>query len=138
MTPKVDYVFTRDYLDNNRINLTHCLWTKVFGYVIHPKVPSKQPDLRVADVGMIPSNISFKHWDVKQELPEELTVAFDIVRVRFLSFVLLNGEVQGLVEKLFRMLKPGGYLQWGEPDMETLRMEQAGTGLETESLKQLF
>ncbi|KUI58307.1 hypothetical protein VP1G_05593 [Cytospora mali] len=52
MAPKDDdYVFTRDILDNNRINYMHTLWTKIFGYVVHPKIPIDKPDLRVADVG---------------------------------------------------------------------------------------
>ncbi|KUI58944.1 Demethylmenaquinone methyltransferase [Cytospora mali] len=172
MAPKVDYIFTRDYLDNNRINLMHSLWTKVFGYVIHPKIPTKLDGLRVADVGTgtgiwlfdvrdqvaksaqfvgldisfdaaphpktIPSNITFQHWNVKEDLPEEYIAAFDIVHVRFLSFVLLNEEVQGVTEKLFRMLKPGGYLQWGEPDMETVRIEKADPEVKTERLEELF
>ena len=29
----------------------HHLWTKIFGYLIHPKIPTDRPDLRVADVG---------------------------------------------------------------------------------------
>lgn len=29
----------------------HTLWTKIFGYAIHPKIPKDKADLRVADVG---------------------------------------------------------------------------------------
>lgn len=29
----------------------HSLWTKVFGYAVHPKIPIAKPDLHVADVG---------------------------------------------------------------------------------------
>lgn len=29
----------------------HTLWSKIFGYNIHPKIPTSRPDLRVADVG---------------------------------------------------------------------------------------
>lgn len=29
----------------------HSLWTKVFGYVIHPKIPTKKPALHIADIG---------------------------------------------------------------------------------------
>lgn len=29
----------------------HALWSKVFGYNVHPKIPTGRPDLRVADVG---------------------------------------------------------------------------------------
>ncbi|KAJ0114058.1 hypothetical protein J7T55_007892 [Diaporthe amygdali] len=172
MAPTVDYVFTRDYLDNSRINLMHSFWTKVFGYTVHPKIPTNQPDLRVADVGtgtgiwlldardtfapsaqlegfdisfdatppagVIPSNVKFRHWDVNTDLPPDLDGVFDIVHVRFLSFVLLNDDAPAVVKKLFKMLKPGGYLQWGEADMETLRFEKCGIDAQTESLTELF
>lgn len=29
----------------------HTLWTKIFGYTVHPKIPTDHPNLRVADVG---------------------------------------------------------------------------------------
>lgn len=29
----------------------HTLWCKIFGYVVHPKIPISRSDLRVADVG---------------------------------------------------------------------------------------
>ncbi|MCJ1457452.1 hypothetical protein MMC28_007820 [Mycoblastus sanguinarius] len=51
MTSATDYVFTCDYLDNNRINLQHYLWGKLFGYLTHPDIPTRDPHLRVADVG---------------------------------------------------------------------------------------
>lgn len=71
MVLTVDYVFTREYLDNNRyecyahpsseltdqvpftyrINLQHCLWTELFGYLMHPKIPTTGQDMRIADVG---------------------------------------------------------------------------------------
>lgn len=52
----------------------------------------------------LPSNVSFRHWNVNQELPEDLVGAFDIVHVRFFAFVLMNEQVQPVVERLFKML----------------------------------
>ncbi|KAJ0114166.1 hypothetical protein J7T55_008001 [Diaporthe amygdali] len=170
--PKDDYVLTRDFLDNNRINLLHCLWVKIFGYVTHPKIPIQSANLRVADVGTgtgiwlldvrelaaptarlegfdisfdavppaetLPSNVKFRHWDVKQDLPEDLVGAFDIVHLRSLSFVLLNSQVPNVVERLFKMLKPGGYLQWGEPDFKSVRTDKTRPENKTEHLSELF
>ena len=73
MTSVTEYVFTRDYLDNNRyvashiylellmtdrtairiisINLQHYLWSELFGYLTHPDIPILDPHLRIADVG---------------------------------------------------------------------------------------
>lgn len=79
MAQKPEYVLTRDYLDNNRlvnrskliltmpklpttneihaiiwqfrINLHHYLCVELFGYHIHPDIPTADPNLKVADVG---------------------------------------------------------------------------------------
>ncbi|QLI73992.1 uncharacterized protein G6M90_00g093430 [Metarhizium brunneum] len=86
----------------------------------------------------LPSNVKLRHWDIKDDLPADLVAAFDLVHVRFLSFVLLNNEVEVVLRKLFQMLKPGGYLQWGEPDMETLRIDKVAPEAKSEGLEQLF
>lgn len=51
----------------------------------------------------LPFNVSFRHWDVNQDLPEDLVGAFDIVHVRFFAFVLMNDQVQPVVERLFKI-----------------------------------
>lgn len=33
------------------INLQHYLWSELFGYLIHPDIPTRDPHLRIADVG---------------------------------------------------------------------------------------
>ncbi|KAH8900829.1 UMTA methyltransferase family protein [Thozetella sp. PMI_491] len=171
MASKDDYVFTRDFLDNSRINLMHHFWTKIFGYTIHPKIPTDAPNLRVADIGCgtgiwlldvndnlknaqlegldisfdaappsetLPANVTFRHWNIKEEVPEDLIGVYDILNVRFLAFVLLNDDVPGAVAKLFKMLKPGGYLQWGEADYDTLRFDTTKPECKTENLIDLF
>ncbi|KAH8781023.1 UMTA methyltransferase family protein [Diaporthe sp. PMI_573] len=171
-TPKVDYVFTRDFLDNNRINLMHTLWCKIFGYNVHPKIPISRPNLRVADVGTgtgiwlfdvresvdpsarlegfdisfdaappketLPSNVSFRHWDVNSDLPQDLVGVFDVVHVRFFAFVLMNDQVQPVVERLFKMLKPGGYLQWGDPDFQSVRFDKTKPEVKAEAMAEMF
>ncbi|KAI1199431.1 UMTA methyltransferase family protein [Nemania serpens] len=51
MASKDDYVFTRDVLDNSRLNLMHSLWARSSRYVIHPSIPTNNPELYVAGVG---------------------------------------------------------------------------------------
>jgi SAM-dependent methyltransferase len=52
MSSSPEYVFTRDYLDNNRINLQHYLVVQLFGYRIHPSIPVKDVNNpRIADIG---------------------------------------------------------------------------------------
>lgn len=54
--------------------------------------------------GVLPPNVKFRHWDVNTDLPADLASAFDIVHVRFLSFVLMNDDAPAVVQKLFNML----------------------------------
>ncbi|OJJ69856.1 hypothetical protein ASPBRDRAFT_678263 [Aspergillus brasiliensis CBS 101740] len=96
---KPNYVFTRDYHDNNRINLQHYLWTELFGYHIHPSIPTSNPNLRIADVGTgtgiwltdlsrrLPSTVSLDGLDIsfsalppKEYLPSNMTLhSYDIL-----------------------------------------------------------
>ncbi|OTB18370.1 hypothetical protein K445DRAFT_315184 [Daldinia sp. EC12] len=171
MASKAEYIFPRNFLDNTRINLMHHIWTKIFGYNIHPKIPSDAPNLRIADVGTgtgmwlfdvqsklkdarldgidisfdaappketLPPNITFRHWNVKDDVPEDLVGTYDIINVRFFGFVLLNDDIPGVAAKLFSLLKPGGYLQWGEADMETLRFDKTKPENKTDNLVDLF
>ncbi|KAI1325558.1 S-adenosyl-L-methionine-dependent methyltransferase [Xylariaceae sp. FL0255] len=154
-----EYVFTRDFVDNNRINLQHYQWVQLFGYHIHPDIPIVGPQHRIADVGTgtgvwladistrlpasvqldgldisfkatpppqwLPSNISLLEWDIKQPVPDHLIGQYDIVHIRLFIFVLLNEEVSGILAKLFKLLKPGGYLQWSETDISSVRITRA-------------
>lgn len=52
----------------------------------------------------LPPNVKFRHWNLKEDLPEDLVGAFDIVHLRSLSFVLLNDQVPAASERLFKML----------------------------------
>ncbi|KAI0179709.1 UMTA methyltransferase family protein [Hypoxylon sp. FL1284] len=171
-TPKDDYVFTRDILDNSRLNLMHKHWVKDFGYLLHPKIPTEGKNLRIADIGcgtsiwlldvcdrlpkstqfdgldisfdasppqdVIPSNITFRKWNVKEPVPEDLIGAFDVVHLRFFIYVLLKEEVPDAVSKFVQMLKPGGYLQWVDSDNESIRVKRSKPENRTESLEQLF
>ncbi|KAK7723476.1 hypothetical protein SLS63_008889 [Diaporthe eres] len=85
----------------------------------------------------LPSNVKFSHWDLKEDLPEDLVGVFDIVHLRSLSFVLLNDQVPAAVQRLFKMLKPGGFIQWGEPDFESIRTDKARPEIKTEGLTEL-
>ncbi|KUI73775.1 hypothetical protein VM1G_11939 [Cytospora mali] len=45
-----------------RINHMHTLWTKIFGYAVHPKIPINKPDLCVADVGTGTGQVVTFQW----------------------------------------------------------------------------
>ncbi|KAK7956680.1 uncharacterized protein PG986_005902 [Apiospora aurea] len=87
---------------------------------------------------VLPSNVRLQHWDAREAIPDGLERSFDVIHLRFLAFVLLNDEIPGVISRLFQMLKPGGYIQWDEADMETLRFDKARTESKTENLEALY
>ncbi|KAH8432922.1 uncharacterized protein LDX57_010555 [Aspergillus melleus] len=166
------YVFPRDYLDNDRINLQHYLWVRLFGYLLHPSIPTENPCLKVADIGTgtgiwlsdltdklppsvelhgldisfaatappewLPSNIKLRQWDVLSDPPQDLLEAFDVVHIRLFSLVLSNNDVNSVLGRLQGLLKPGGYLQWAEPDMSTWRTEKTSSHNKADALEQIL
>ncbi|KAL4947724.1 hypothetical protein BDW69DRAFT_189923 [Aspergillus filifer] len=153
-----DYLLSRDYVDCDRLNLQHGLWTKIFGYLLHPCIDASHPTLRIADIGTgtaswltdlseilpatcqldgfdvdisqapprewLPANVSLHEWDVFSEPPEHLMGQYDIVHVRLLVFVV-KGDPTRILRSLIKLLKPGGWLQWAEPDVRTMRLLRA-------------
>ena len=52
----------------------------------------------------LPSNVTLRHWDVNEDVPEDFVGVFDIIHVRFFSFVLRLGEVPSVIKRLYQML----------------------------------
>ncbi|KAF2692028.1 hypothetical protein K458DRAFT_286569 [Lentithecium fluviatile CBS 122367] len=164
MVVKPEYTFTRDLIDNNRVNPQHHLWIQLFGYHVHPAIPllgraaENAKPLRIADIGTgtdiwmtslgeqipdsvrfdgldvsfdaapplqwLPSNIVLKKWNVREPPPEELVGAYELVHIRNFAYVLQDAEVPNVLAHLVALIKPGGYLQWGEPDVASFRVER--------------
>ncbi|KNG82022.1 hypothetical protein ANOM_010255 [Aspergillus nomiae NRRL 13137] len=172
MASSPEYVFSRDYLDNNRINLQHYLVVQLFGYRIHPSIPTQSPDLRIADVGtgtgiwltdlagelpksarldaldisfaaaplpeMLPPNVSLHQWDVKTDVPEHLMGVYDVVHLRFFAFVIQEHELDMILERLLKLLKPGGYIQWTDIDISSLRLEKIRPDIQADAQVKLM
>lgn len=64
----------------------------------------------------LPESISLKVLDVKQPVPEELNGIYDLVHARMLVAAILPTEWTAVVRNLATLLKPGGWMQWGECD----------------------
>ncbi|GKZ32109.1 hypothetical protein AbraIFM66950_001248 [Aspergillus brasiliensis] len=86
----------------------------------------------------LPSNVKTFKWDVKQDVPEELVGVYDVVHIRLFIFVLLDAEVQPVLERILKLLKPGGYIQWTEVDMGSTRTESTHPANSTEALTKMI
>ncbi|KAM7205467.1 AhpC-TSA-2 domain containing protein [Naviculisporaceae sp. PSN 640] len=167
MTPVQDYVFTRDHIDNNKINLQHYLWVKLFGYLIHPKISlHKCSKTRIADIG---TGTAIWHTELSTSLPPSVqldgldisfnatpparsfpaTSLFDILtklvgmtskaplpnHPQFCSYIICAKCADSLY---LPHLEPGGYIQWGEADVASFRIEKVSGEIMTDGLMKLL
>ncbi|OTB02438.1 hypothetical protein M426DRAFT_264618 [Hypoxylon sp. CI-4A] len=159
VTPQ--YVFTRDRVDNNRwielfgyrlhphiplVGPQHRIadigtGTGIWLTDLSTRIPTTV-QLDGLDISLeatppaqwVPSNVSFFEWDIRQDVPEKLVGQYDIVHIRLFIFVLLEKEIPGVLQKLTMLLKPGGYLQWDEVDISSLRIAKAHPDNKIEAL----
>lgn len=86
----------------------------------------------------LPANVTLRHWDIKQSVPKDLVEKYDIINLRNFAFVLQDSDISGVLESIFQMLKPGGYIQWAEPDVASFRLEKTNEDNKDVALKQLL
>ncbi|KAI1879089.1 hypothetical protein JX265_003266 [Neoarthrinium moseri] len=97
-------------------------------------------DTDVTQVGpaeWLPQNLSIRQWSVFTDVPEDLVGKFDIVNIRLFCWVIETNPA-AILQKLTKLLKPGGYLQWCELDMESMRIETISPDVPTNSLETLW
>ncbi|MCJ1245730.1 hypothetical protein MMC30_002934 [Trapelia coarctata] len=76
--------------------------------------PAQYPPLE-----LMPANVHFHTHDAFTPFPEECLAQYDIVHIRFFLTLTNTENASSLIQNLLTLLKPGGYLQWFEPDMLT-------------------
>ncbi|RAH81718.1 hypothetical protein BO86DRAFT_389249 [Aspergillus japonicus CBS 114.51] len=85
----------------------------------------------------LPSNVRLHEWDIFSEVPEHLVGQYDVVHVRLLVFVV-GGSRRSSSAGFSRSSEPGGWLQWGEPDVPSMRLVKADPSLAENGLRELF
>jgi SAM-dependent methyltransferase len=94
-------------------------------------------DLRqVPHKDWLPSNVTVRYWNIFEDLPSDLVGKYDYVHVRLLVLVL-DGDSQPFINKLLRMLKPGGYLQWDELDCVNMCVKKVSPEIPAPALEQI-
>ncbi|MCJ1225629.1 hypothetical protein MMC12_002278 [Toensbergia leucococca] len=109
----------------------------------------------------LPPNVSFHHFNIFHEIPEDLVEQYDIVHVRLLILVVQNNSPVPVLRQLLKLLsigsslfgvpkknqsftefwswpaEPGGYLQWGEIDLPNRRLVKTDSQNSSQSLEEL-
>ncbi|OJZ83591.1 hypothetical protein ASPFODRAFT_83056 [Aspergillus luchuensis CBS 106.47] len=72
-------------------------------------------DLKNAPVPeWVTPSISLRHWNIFDEVPEDLRGKYDVVHLRLLVLVVQESNPLPIIDKVFQLLKPGGYIQWDD------------------------
>jgi chemotaxis methyl-accepting protein methylase len=61
-----------------------------------------------------PGNISFKVQNLLEEWPAEDKEAYDLVHQRYCLALFTPAQDQEIIERLWELVKPGGYIQYVE------------------------
>lgn len=85
----------------------------------------------------LPSNIEIRYWNILDAVPEELVGKYDYVHTRLLVLVVENKDPRPIIRNLFKMLKPGGHLQWDELDTVHISIKKVLPTLATPALDAL-
>ncbi|KAI1172873.1 S-adenosyl-L-methionine-dependent methyltransferase [Nemania sp. FL0916] len=72
------------------------------------------------DEDTLPPNVSLSVLDIKQPFPEHMHEKYDLVQARLLTAAMQPGDWEPTIRNIFRILKPGGYLQWTEPEIPNI------------------
>ncbi|OJI89961.1 hypothetical protein ASPTUDRAFT_185839 [Aspergillus tubingensis CBS 134.48] len=72
-------------------------------------------DLKNAPVPeWVTPSISLRQWNIFDEVPEDLRGKYDVVHPRLLVLVVQESNPLPIIDKVFQLLKPGGYIQWDD------------------------
>ena len=85
----------------------------------------------------LPRNISLRSWNIFEDVPSDLIGKYDLVHVRLLVLVIPDGKPQSVLQNLFKMLKPGGYLQWDDIDCVNMHVKRINPQVQAPALDQL-
>lgn len=76
----------------------------------------------------LPPTITLREWNIFDEVPDDLIGKYDVVHLRLLVLVVQNSDPLPIIRNIFKMLKPGGYIQWDDlnyPDSLVVKSQKA-------------
>ncbi|CAI6336597.1 unnamed protein product [Periconia digitata] len=87
----------------------------------------------------LPANVTLGYMDVfAEDIPQEHIGVYDVVHVRAFASVVKHGDPVPVLTTSFKMLKPGGYLQWDDLDAGTFHAILPGSSKPSDALKEFF
>ncbi|OTA99274.1 hypothetical protein M426DRAFT_16569 [Hypoxylon sp. CI-4A] len=76
----------------------------------------------------LPSNVSVHQVDCLAPLPETLLEQYDIVHIQLFHLAVHNNDPAPIIRNLVKLLKPRGYISWGEMDYSSFKIMRTEEG----------
>ncbi|KAI0120232.1 S-adenosyl-L-methionine-dependent methyltransferase [Hypoxylon sp. NC0597] len=85
----------------------------------------------------LPVNMSLREWSVFTDVPDDLIAKFDIVHLRLFCWVIKD-DPEPVLKNLIKLLKPGGYLQWSDVDVQSMQIVTSSPDVPRDKLVALW
>jgi len=85
----------------------------------------------------LPGNVKFHQWNFFDPVPEHMVEMYDVIHLRLIAVVIKDNDPTVIIQKLIKMLKPGGYLQWEEHSADIEKNIKTSENLEAPGLEQV-
>lgn len=85
----------------------------------------------------LPSNVTMQRWDLFDPVPAQFRHLHDVTHARFFIQVVREGNAGPVLEQLKALTKPGGYIQWTEPNVWSMRLVKASEDIDASSTEKL-
>ncbi|KAI2615889.1 S-adenosyl-L-methionine-dependent methyltransferase [Hypoxylon sp. NC1633] len=80
----------------------------------------------------LPSNVKVHNLDCLAPLPEHLLEQYDIVHIQLFHLAVHNNDPAPIIQNLLKLLKPGGWISWGEINYSNFKIVRTEDGNDTE------
>ncbi|KAI1386117.1 S-adenosyl-L-methionine-dependent methyltransferase [Hypoxylon trugodes] len=80
----------------------------------------------------LPSNVSVHRVDCLALFPENLLEQYDIVHIQLFHLAVHNNDPVPIIRNLIKLLKPGGWISWGEMDYSSWKIMRTEDGRDVE------
>ena len=86
----------------------------------------------------LPGNIQLQQWNLFDEPAVEMLGRYDVVHTRLIFTVVQDEDARPIIRNLMRLLKPGGWLQWDDLNVEHSYLMRAEAGVQAPVMEEML
>ncbi|KAF2649440.1 hypothetical protein K491DRAFT_610791, partial [Lophiostoma macrostomum CBS 122681] len=107
-----------------------CIWLIEMAQKLHPSARLDALDVshrQSPPIEALPRNVNLRTHNCLSEPDEDMFAVYDIVHIQNFNSVVRENDPTSVINNALKMLKPGGYLSWGEYDFATWNITTMAT-----------